>query len=127
LSVLVGIIAYFMLDSTSTTHVVTQGRATVLTATIDSQEGKDSPLRDGDGRSRWKMLVDPKLILFCWIYFAIQLSIYANTFWLPSIVEHPGTNDITVGLLSSLPWILRRGRHVSVATRRPQPAAADRS
>jgi MFS family permease len=59
-----------------------------------------------DGRSRWKMLVDPKLILFCWIYFAIQLSIYANTFWLPSIVRRiQGTNDITVGLLSSLPWI----------------------
>ncbi len=59
-----------------------------------------------DGRSRWRMLADPKLILFCWIYFAIQLSIYANTFWLPSIVRNiKGTNDITVGLLSSLPWI----------------------
>lgn len=52
------------------------------------------------------MLADPKLLLFCWIYFAIQLSIYANTFWLPSIVRRiDGLNDITVGLLSSLPWI----------------------
>jgi MFS family permease len=52
------------------------------------------------------MLVDPKLILFCWIYFAIAMAIYANTFWLPSIVRRiQGTDDVTVGLLSSLPWI----------------------
>ena len=33
-------------------------------------------------------------------------TVYANTFWLPSIVRRiDGTNDITVGLLPSLPWI----------------------
>ena len=108
LSVLVGIIAYFMLDS----HIgdatwLTHDERTVLTATIGrEEEEKVATSGMGDGRSRWKMLIDPKLILFCWIYFAIQLSIYANTFWLPSIVRRiQGTNDITVGLLSSLPWI----------------------
>ncbi|MFI5610022.1 MFS transporter [Amycolatopsis sp. NPDC051903] len=52
------------------------------------------------------MLLQPQIVIFCVIYFAIQLSIYANTFWLPTIVRRiSGTDDTTVGLLSSLPWI----------------------
>lgn len=108
LSVAVGIIAYFLIDS----HVkdakwLTDDEKHDLNAAIAVEEAEKARTSGmGDGRSRWKMLLDPKLLLFIWIYFAIQLSIYANTFWLPSIVRRiDGTNDITVGLLSSLPWI----------------------
>ena len=108
LSIVVGLIAYFFLDS----HIrdakwLTSDEKAALTTTIE-QEEKRKAVESGvaDKGSRWRMLADPKLMLFCWIYFAIQLSIYANTFWLPSIVRRiEGTNDITVGLLSSLPWI----------------------
>jgi MFS family permease len=107
-SVIVGIVAYFLLTS----HVddatwLTADERRALSETIAGEEAEKAQTSGmGDGRSRWRMLADPKLILFCWIYFAIQLSIYANTFWLPSIVRNiKGTNDITVGLLSSLPWI----------------------
>jgi MFS family permease len=108
LSVVIGIVAYCFLDS----HIkdakwLDDDEKTALSQTIEREEAdKAESSGMGDGRSRWRMLADPKLILFCWIYFAIQLSIYANTFWLPSIVRRiEGTNDITVGLLSSLPWI----------------------
>ncbi|WP_072688998.1 MFS transporter [Rhodococcus marinonascens] len=108
LSVVVGIIAYFFLDS----HIkdakwLGDDEKSALSQAIDREEAEKAEASGmGDGRSRWRMLADPKIILFCWIYFAIQLSIYANTFWLPSIVRRiEGTNDITVGLLSSLPWI----------------------
>jgi MFS family permease len=108
LTITVGIIAYFLIDS----HVkdarwLSDEEKRDLTDAIAREEAEKAAKSGmADGRSRWRMLLDPKLMLFVWIYFAIQLSIYANTFWLPSIVRRiEGTNDITVGLLSSLPWI----------------------
>lgn len=105
LSVVVGVVAYFFLDSKiRDAKWLTEDEKTALISRIDEEDAaKTAETRGG---SRWRLLLDGKLLLFCWIYFAIQLSIYANTFWLPSIVRRiEGTNDITVGLLSSLPWI----------------------
>ncbi|EHB45275.1 major facilitator superfamily MFS_1 [Mycolicibacterium rhodesiae JS60] len=107
-SVVVGIVGYFILNS----HIrdanwLSRGEQDALMTAIEAEEVEKAKTSGVAGKgNRWKMLADPKLILFCWIYFAIQLSIYANTFWLPSIVRRiHGLNDITVGLLSSLPWI----------------------
>lgn len=48
-----------------------------------------------------------QLALFCLIYFAIQLTIYAATFWLPTIIRSMGSlSDLQVGCLNSLPWII---------------------
>lgn len=107
-SVIVGIIAYFLISSTiSDAKWLTDDERDALRSTIEAEEARKAaaaPARAGT--SRWKMLVNPQIMLFCGIYFAISAAIYANTFWLPSIVRRiPGTNDITVGLLSSLPWI----------------------
>ncbi|MED5811333.1 MFS transporter [Mycolicibacterium sp. 050232] len=107
-SVLVGIVAYFMLNSKiRDARWLTRAEQDALIDAIDVEEAEKAKTSGVEGKgNRWKMLADPKLLLFCWIYFAIQLSIYANTFWLPSIVRRiHGLNDITVGLLSSLPWI----------------------
>jgi MFS family permease len=53
------------------------------------------------------LLRDPQVPLFCGIYFAIQLTIYAVTFWLPSIIREQGDlSDLQVGLLNSVPWII---------------------
>ena len=107
-SVTVGVIGFFILNS----HIrdakwLSRNEQDALMAAIDAEEHEKAAASGVEGKgSRWRMMADPKLILFCWIYFAIQLSIYANTFWLPSIVRRiHGLNDITVGLLSSLPWI----------------------
>jgi MFS family permease len=107
-SVLVGVIAYFVLNSNiRDAKWLSRSEQDALIRTIEAEEVQKAKLSGVEGKgNRWKMLADPKLLLFCWIYFAIQLSIYANTFWLPSIVRRiHGLNDITVGLLSSLPWI----------------------
>lgn len=106
LSVVVGIGAFFFLDSKiADARWLSDSEKSALTNAISAEDAAKSTVDSGTG-SRWRLLLQPKLLLFCWIYFAIQLSIYANTFWLPSIVRRiDGTNDITVGLLSSLPWI----------------------
>ncbi|CAI8703128.1 Quinolone resistance transporter [Pseudomonas sp. IT-P258] len=54
-----------------------------------------------------KLLKDRQIILFCLIYFFIQLTIYAATFWLPSIIKKMGDlSDVQVGLFNSIPWLL---------------------
>ncbi|SEJ81236.1 MFS transporter [Pseudomonas sp. NFR16] len=54
-----------------------------------------------------KLLKDPQIILFCLMYFFIQLTIYAATFWLPSIIKKMGDlTDFQVGLFNSIPWFI---------------------
>ncbi|BEV14200.1 MFS transporter [Herbaspirillum sp. DW155] len=53
------------------------------------------------------LLRDPQIVLFCLIYFAIQLTIYGATFWLPTIIKKMGHfNDFQVGLFNTIPWIV---------------------
>jgi len=108
LSVLVGLIAYPLLDSNvADARWLQDEEKTALIERIAREDGERerAPERSAS-TSRWRLLLSPRLLLFCSIYFVIQLSIYANTFWLPTIVRRiPGTTDVTVGLLSSLPWI----------------------
>ena len=57
--------------------------------------------------SVWALLGDLQILLFCGIYFAIQLTIYAATFWLPTIIRSMGTlSELQVGCLNSLPWLI---------------------
>ena len=109
LSVVVGITVFFFLDAkVQDAKWLTAGEKSALTATIaqeDAQHTTANGKRDGKV-NRWKMLLNPQILLLCGIYFSVQLSIYANTFWLPSIVKQiPGTTDLSVGFLSSIPWV----------------------
>ena len=41
------------------------------------------------------------------MYFCIQLTIYAATFWLPSIIKKMGDlSDVQVGFFNSIPWLI---------------------
>jgi len=54
-----------------------------------------------------KLLKDRQIMLFCALYFCIQLTIYAATFWLPSIIKKMGDlSDIQVGFYNSIPWLI---------------------
>ncbi|WP_051343452.1 MFS transporter [Pseudonocardia spinosispora] len=108
LSVVVGIIAYRILDSrVADATWLSDGEKSALTEEIEREDqARAAATTSAKAPSRWRLLLSPTILVLCGIYFAIQLSIYANTFWLPTIVRRiPGTTDITVGLLSSLPWI----------------------
>ena len=63
------------------------------------------------------LLGDPQIPLFCGIYFAIQLTIYAVTFWLPSMIRDYGNGltNLQVGLLNSVPWIISIGGMMAAA------------
>lgn len=53
------------------------------------------------------LLRDPQILLFSFLYFSVALTIYAATFWLPSIIRRMGAlTDFQVGLLNSVPWLI---------------------
>nr|WP_256349453.1 MFS transporter [Pseudomonas gingeri] len=57
--------------------------------------------------SIWSLLKDRQILLFCLLYFCIQLTIYAATFWLPSIIKKMGQlSDLQVGFFNSIPWLI---------------------
>ncbi|MFD1213723.1 MFS transporter [Arthrobacter sp. GCM10027362] len=107
LSMVVGVVVFFLLDSKiEDAKWLTGNEKTALAAVIAAEDAQHARDAAGARINRWKMLLNPQILLLCGIYFAIQLSIYANTFWLPAIVKRiPGTTDLSVGFLSAIPWV----------------------
>ncbi len=57
--------------------------------------------------SIFKLLADRQIVLFCFIYFSIALTIYGATFWLPSMIRKMGNlGDFQVGLFNAIPWLI---------------------
>ncbi|MFE1587676.1 MFS transporter [Streptomyces sp. NPDC058737] len=108
-SVVLGFVIYRFLDSgVEQATWLTDEEKSGLVAAIDAeQEERDARRGEKAARvSRWKLLADPQMLLFLWIYFAINVALYAVTFWLPSIVDDiGGVSDFQVGLLTAVPWL----------------------
>lgn len=106
LSVVVGVVVFFLLDARiQDARWLSAGEKAALSEAIAQEDARHAAA--GKGKlNRWQMLLNPQILLLCGIYFAVQLSIYANTFWLPTIIKRiPGTTDLSVGFLSAIPWV----------------------
>jgi len=78
-----------------------------LEAAVAADGGAATRSPGGRRTPAWRLLADPQIVLFCAIYFAVQLTIYAATFWLPKIIRSMGDlTDFQVGLLNSIPWLV---------------------
>ncbi len=112
-SVVLGFVVYRFLDSgVEQATWLTDEEKTGLIAVIDAEQDERDARRGEKAEkvSRWKLLADPQMLLFLWIYFAINVALYAVTFWLPSIVDDiGGLSDFQVGLLTSVPWLCAIG------------------
>jgi sugar phosphate permease len=106
-SVVIGIVAGLRLDArpSDAAWLLPAERAALEAAIADEQTR-----RAGDGSAGLGLaglVRDPQILLFCGIYFSIQLTIYAVTFWLPSIIQaQGGLSALQVGLLNSVPWLI---------------------
>ncbi|MFF2847679.1 MFS transporter [Streptomyces sp. NPDC058001] len=101
-----GVVGYFLLDSKiSDAKWLTSEEREQLSLQIATEQATDT----GHGSTVQTvkgLLRSPVIHLFMWIYFAVQMSIYSTTFWLPSVVRDIGvSSDNMVGLLSALPWL----------------------
>ena len=51
-----------------------------------------------------KIFIDPRLLLFCMVYFCVCFGGYSTSFWIPQLIKNTGINDpLYVGLLTAIP------------------------
>lgn len=104
--VLCGVV-WLLMDSTPRdARWLTPAERDALTMAIEEEQRK----REAGETARpstFSLLRDPQIVLFCGLYFAVTLTIYAATFWLPSIIRRMGDlTDVQVGLFNSVPWLI---------------------
>nr|WP_272926167.1 MFS transporter [Streptomyces sp. SID8379] len=106
-SVVLGFVVFRFLDSSVESATwLTQEEKDGLATVIDAEQKEREAGRGTERVSRWKPLADPQMLIFLWIYFAINVALYAVTFWLPSIADDiGGLTDFQVGLLTAVPWL----------------------
>lgn len=106
-SVLIGATAWFWLDSKpSDARWLTPAQKQTIGDTL-AEEQRAREAVQTERPSAWDLVGDPQILLFCVLYFTIQLTIYAAAFWLPSIIRKMGElSEIQVGFLNSVPWAL---------------------
>ncbi|WP_256870500.1 MFS transporter [Paenarthrobacter nitroguajacolicus] len=118
ITVVLGVVGFFLLDSRiSEAKWLTPVERDELTAALASEQA-GKPENHGSLKAIMGQLRDPQILLFAWIYFAVQMAIYATTFWLPAIIRQIGVaDDISVGFLSALPWLCALGSLLYMARR----------
>ena len=64
--------------------------------------------RDGESKTHASLrnaFSNPRVWLFCLIYFCIVMGLYGISFWLPTIIKATGVKDaLDVGLLTAIPY-----------------------
>jgi len=106
-SMVLCLVVWFLLDSTPRQARWLQADERDALAAVIAAEQQERVASRAPQVSALGLLRDPQIALFCCIYFAIQLTIYGATFWLPTIIKKMGQfNDFQVGLFNSIPWIV---------------------
>lgn len=77
---------------------------------LEGREGKEGHT------SAFKLLKDPKTLMFCLIYFVIQMTIYAVTFWLPNMIKGrlPALSSRTTGSIKNAQVLDINDRDLSI-------------
>ena len=106
-SVALGFFVWFWLDSKPhDAQWMTREEQDALVNAIDREQREREALTTVKP-TIGKLLKDRQILLFCALYFCIQLTIYAATFWLPSIIKKMGDlSDVQVGFFNSIPWLI---------------------
>lgn len=106
-SAVIGFFVWFWLDSKPhDAKWMSREEQDALVNAID-QEQRDREALASVKPTLGKLLKDRQILLFCALYFCIQLTIYAATFWLPSIIKKMGDlSDVQVGFFNSIPWLI---------------------
>ncbi|PPS75738.1 MULTISPECIES: MFS transporter [Streptomyces] len=103
-SILVGFIAgFFLVSRIQDAKWLTPEEKDALSEAV----ARDREVRDrAPSVSRRKLIFHPQVAVLTSVFFAMALTGYAITFWLPSLVEEiGGLSPFQVGLLSAIPWI----------------------
>jgi sugar phosphate permease len=116
-----GLVAYFYLvDRPASAGWLKAPEREALTQVLDAE---DRGKRDHSPATLWATLGNRRVLLYCLIYFGIQISVYGVVFYLPSRLAGVSGERMgaVVGLLAAIPWAAALGA-IAVFARR-----ADRS
>ncbi|MFE0251436.1 MFS transporter [Streptomyces sp. NPDC059010] len=104
LSIVVGFVAgFFLVSRIEDARWLTREEKDALRSAV----ARDEEARSRAPKvSRLRLLFHKQVALLTAVFFAMALTGYAITFWLPSLVEEiGGLSSFEVGLLSAIPWI----------------------
>jgi sugar phosphate permease len=108
-SIVVGfVIWFFLVSKPADAKWLTQAQKDAIEAELASEAAaKRAASGTAEAPSRWRMLLDPQITLFCAVMFAAQVANYGVTFWLPSVVRSiDGLSELEIGLISAVPYAL---------------------
>ena len=103
-SVLLGIFTFFYLtDRPRQAQWLTAGERTWLEGALEKEQREK---RKRQGLTLLESLRHPRVWRLCFLYFAIVISFYGVSFWLPQIIKNfSGLSTPFVSLVSSLPYL----------------------
>lgn len=99
-SILIGASLPFLLDSgIRSARWLTDAEKELLEKNLQNEERHKThmPLAS--------VFVNPRLLLFCAVYFCCAFGLYGTGFWIPQLIKNTGVQDpLNVGLLSAIPY-----------------------
>jgi D-galactonate transporter len=100
-SVIIGVVVYFYLDDRITNAKwLKDEERDLLQKRIEEEES------DKEHVPMMQVFKSGRMWTMSAIYFTMAMSLYGVSFWLPTIIKGMGvTDNLEIGLLSSLPWI----------------------
>lgn len=100
-SVLIGVVVYFYLDDRITiAKWLKDEERDLLQKRIEEEES------DKEHVPMMQVFKSGRMWTMSAIYFTMAMSLYGVSFWLPTIIKGMGvTDNLEIGMLSSLPWI----------------------
>jgi D-galactonate transporter len=99
-SILIGLCIPFILDDgVRSARWLTDEEKELLQQNLKNEEFHKIHL------SLSQIFVDPRLLLFCLVYFTCAFGLYGTGFWIPQLIKNTGVNDpLYVGLLTAIPY-----------------------
>jgi len=98
-SILIGLCIPFILDDgIRSASWLTQAEKETLERNLKNEEFHKTRLPLS------QIFIDPRLLLFCVVYFCCVFGGYSTGFWIPQLIKNTGINDpLYVGLLTAIP------------------------
>ena len=99
-SILIGLCIPFILDDgIRTAQWLTDEEKALLVQNLRNEEVHKTHLPLA------QVFVDPRLLLFCAVYFCCAFGLYGTGFWIPQLIKNTGVNDpLYIGLLTAIPY-----------------------
>jgi D-galactonate transporter len=101
-SILVGILVPFILpNGIRQANWLDESEKRILEENVRRENSRKTHLRLA------QVFVDPRLLLFCVIYFCCAGGLYGIGFWLPQLIKDTGIKDpLFIGFLTAIPYAL---------------------